>query len=52
VNVLASVDVLGSQIASLGLNEGVPLGEECDSYAVGQSDGSVVRANAYTPHMR
>lgn len=28
---LISVDVFGSQIASLGLDEGVPLGEEGDS---------------------
>lgn len=33
---LTSVDVFGPQIASLGLDEGMPLGEEGDSYAVGQ----------------
>jgi len=37
---LVSVDVFGSQVASLGLDEGMPLGEERDSYVVGQSRDS------------
>jgi hypothetical protein len=49
---LASVDVLGSQVASLGLDEGMPLGEECDCYPSTvsrerSSDGSV---RIHTPH--
>lgn len=45
---LISVDVFGSQIASLGLDEGVPLGEEGDSYAIGQWDISLVTRVMYT----
>lgn len=50
--VLTSVDVLGSQVASLGLDERMPLGEECDSYAFSQSGGPAMRTAAYIPHMR
>jgi hypothetical protein len=45
------VDILRSQIASLGCDKGMPLGEEGDSYTSSQSRrSSNEKGGIHTPH--